>query len=440
MSVPTVTPAPVAGPSPEPGSNPTGGAASRALRRALRWLRGPVPVSIVAALLIGAVFMLLAGVNPLEGYVAMLTGSFGTGMGWSSTLQRAIPIVGLGIAIAIAFRAGVLNLGTEGQAVLGSLAGGLVAVYAPGPAPLILLLAIATAIIVGALWGLLAAVLQNALGVPILLSTLLLNYPARYFSSWLIRYRLDEPTSDLIASEQLDPGRQVGMLVGRTSGLADTLRDSFGSTHPITAILTGVNWSLVIVLLLVVGTAFMNRRTKYGFESGLAGQNLEFTRYGGVKPGPLVMRTMAFSGGIAGLIGVLIVIGAPNTRLVEGHIVQTNYAWTALLVTLLALYRPAGVAIAGLFFAAIIVGSEAMGRELGLSPQISAIIQALVIILLAFRVTLPKFRRRAQTGGSREPGDSPPSGPSKQPDETASSAGPAPSETAAQTSEGEAGR
>lgn len=366
---------------------------TQATRGALRWLRSSVPVSIVAALLIGALFMLLAGVNPLQGYAAMVQGSFGTGMGWASTLQRAIPIVGLGIAIAIAFRAGVLNLGTEGQAVLGALAGGIVAVYVPGPGPLIALLAIATAIVVGALWGLLAGVLQTALGVPILLSTLLLNYPARYLSSWLIRYRLDEPTSDLIASEQLDPGTQLGMLVGRDTELATALRDGLGSMHPVTTILTGVNWSLLIVLLLVVGTAFMNRRTSFGFESGLAGLNAEFTRYAGVKPAPLVLRTMALSGGIAGLIGVLLVIGAPNTRLIEGAIVQTNYAWTALLVTLLALYRPVGVAVAGLFFAAIIVGSEAMGRALSLSPQISAIIQALVIILIAFRVTLPTLRR-----------------------------------------------
>lgn len=218
---------------------------SRVLGASRTWLSGPVPISIVAALLIGAVFMLLAGVNPLDGYVAMLQGSFGSGMGWASTLQRALPIVGLGIAIAIAFRAGVLNLGTEGQAVLGGLAGGLVAVYLPGPGPLVALLAIVTAIVVGALWGLVAGFLQTALGVPILLSTLLLNYPARYFSSWLIRYRLDEPSSDLIASEQLDPSRQIGMMVGRDSGLAESLRDGLGAMHPLTAILTGVNLSLI---------------------------------------------------------------------------------------------------------------------------------------------------------------------------------------------------
>lgn len=371
-----------------------------ALHRFGRWLAGPIPVSVVLAFLIGACFMLIAGVDPLSGYAAMLQGSFGTGAGLANTLQRAVPIIGIGIAIAIAFRAGVLNLGTEGQAGLGALAGGIVAIYVPGPGPLVLLLAVVTAIAVGAAWGLIAAVLQNLLGVPILLSTLLLNYPARYFSSWLIRFRLDEPSSDLVASDQVRPEVQLSMIVPRDSALAETLRNGLGATNPVTAVLTGVNWSLIVLILVVIGTVFMNRRTRYGFESGLSGQNAEFVRYGGVKPGPLVLRTMSLSGGLAGLFGLMLVIGAPNTRLIEGYFVQTNYAWTALLVTLLALYRPVGIVIAGAFFAAIMVGSDAMGRELGLSPQIAAVIQALVIILLAFRVALPRFRRGGAAGSA----------------------------------------
>jgi len=365
-----------------------------ALRRTGRWLAGPIPISVVLALVIGAVFMLVAGVHPLDGYAAMLNGSFGSGAGLANTLQRAVPIIGIGIAIAIAFRAGVLNLGTEGQAGLGALVGGIVAVYTPGPSILVIPLAIVAAVAAGAVWGLIAALLQNGLGVPILLSTLLLNYPARYFSSWLIRFKLDDPGSDLVATRQIEPANQLAMLVPRDSAFAETLRNTLGPTNVVTAVLTGVNWSLVIAIVVVAGAIFMNRRTRFGFESGLTGQNAEFARYGGVKPGPLVLKTMALSGGLAGLFGLMTVVGAPNTRLIEGSFVQSNYAWTALLVTLLALYRPLGVAIAGLFFAAIMVGSDAMGRELGLSPQIAAVIQAFVIILLAFRVALPRGRRR----------------------------------------------
>ncbi|WP_244302973.1 ABC transporter permease [Leucobacter coleopterorum] len=324
----------------------------------------------------------------------MLKGSFGSGAGIANTLQRAIPIIGMGIAIAVAFRAGVLNLGVEGQAGLGALAGGIVAIYVPGPAILIVPLAFIVAITTGAAWGLLAGILQNLWGVPVLLSTLLLNYPARYFASWMIRFELNANDTDMVASEQVRPEVQLSMLVPRDSAFAETLRNSLGPTSPITAILTGVNWSLVIVILVVLGAIFMNRRTRFGFESGLSGQNPEFVRYSGVKPGPLVLRTMALSGGLAGMFGLMVIIGAPNTRLIEGAFIQTNFAWTALLVTLLALYRPVGIVVAGLFFAAIMVGSDAMGRELGLSPQIAAVIQALVIILLAFRVTIPWLRKR----------------------------------------------
>ncbi|MFV0432663.1 MAG: ABC transporter permease [Leucobacter sp.] len=372
------------------------------LQKIGRWLTGPVPVSVVLAFVIGACFMLIAGADPISGYRAMLNGSFGTGVGLANTLQRAIPIIGIGIAIAVAFRAGVINLGAEGQAGLGALVGGLVAIYVPGPAALILPLAFVAAIAAGAAWGLIAAVLQNLLGVPILLSTLLLNYPVRYFSSWLIRFKLDEPSSDLVSTKQVPPENQIGMLVPRDSALAESLRGSLGPTNPVTAVLTGVNWSLIVLVVVVIAVVFMNRRTRFGFESGLSGQNAEFVRYGGVKPGPLVLCTMALSGGLAGLFGFMFTIGAPNTRLIEGGFIQTNYAWTALLVTLLALYRPVGIVIAGVFFAAIMVGSDAMGRELGLSPQIAAIIQALVIILLAFHVALPRFRRKkpkASPGG-----------------------------------------
>ena len=374
------------------------------LRKIGRWAAGPIPVSVILAFLIGACLMLIAGVDPLSGYAAMFTGSFGSGAGFANTLARATPIIGIGIAIAVAFRAGIINLGTEGQAGLGALAGGIVAIYVPGPAALIVPLAFVVAIATGALWGLIAAALQNLLGVPILLSTLLLNYPARYFSSWMIRFKLDEPTSDLVASEQVRPEVQLSMLVPRDSAFAEVLRNTFGPTSPVTAVLTSVNWSLVIVIIVVLGAIFVNRRTRYGFESGLSGQNAEFVRYAGVKPGPLVLRTMAISGGLAGMFGMLLVIGAPNTRLIEGQFLQTNYAWTALLVTLLALYRPTGIVIAGVFFAAIMVGSDAMGRELGLSPQIASVIQALVIILLAFKVALPRFRKKQPETTATEAG------------------------------------
>lgn len=368
------------------------------------WLAGPTPISILLALVIGGVFMLIAGANPIAGFIAMFQGSLGNGLGISNTLQRAIPIVGLAMAVAISFRAGVINLGAEGQMVLGGLAGGVVALTMPGPAILVTLCALLAAIAAGAMWGILAALLQSSMGVPILISTLLLNYPARYFSSWVVRFPLKDPDSSMVASRAIDPAVQIPPLIPRGSGLHDALSGAFGPKSAIVMIGSNVNWSLLIVIAVVAITLFMNKRTRFGFESGIHGQNPEFARYSGVHTNLLAVKTMALSGGLAGLFGVLLVIGAPNIRVIDGALLQTNFAWTGLLVALLAMYRPIGVAIAGTFFAAIIVGSAAAGRELALSPQISAIIQALVIILLAFRVKLPiRSRRDEPTSTDEDP-------------------------------------
>lgn len=367
------------------------------------WLTGPTPTSILLALVVGGIFMLLAGANPIQGFAAMLDGALGDGLGVSNTLQRAIPIVGLALAVAIAFRAGVINLGAEGQMVLGGLVGGVVALTLDGPAPVVTFCAVIAAMLAGALWGVLAGLLQSWMGVPLLIATLLLNYPARYFSSWVVRFPLKDPESSMVASRPVDPAVQISPLAPRGSAVNEALVGIFGQKSIPAMIGTNVNWSLLIVIAVVVLVIFLNRKTRYGFEAGIHGQNAEFARYSGVHTDLLAVKTMAVSGGLAGLFGVLLVIGAPNTRIIDGALLQTNFAWTGLLVALLAVYRPVGVVVAGTFFAAIIVGSAAAGRELALSPQISAIIQALVIILLAFRVQLFVRRKRGSAATEDPP-------------------------------------
>lgn len=369
---------------------------------AVKTLSSSVLLSIVSAFAIGALLIAATGQDPLTGYAAMFKGALGTGLGLSNTVSRATLIVCFAIATAVAFRAGIFNLGTQGQAVLGALTAALVVLFVPGPDPLVLLLALFCAVFVGASWALLAAVLQNHLAVPILISSLLLNYPAQFFSSWLINTCLQDPTTNLAGSAQFAPARTVGYLTARNGEFAASLRAQFGSTGTVTMLFTNVTWALLIVTLVVGLIVFLNNKTRYGFESGLAGQNPQFTRYGGVNPSMLVTKTMLLSGGIAGLAGALIVLSLPSTRLLDGAVVNTGYAFTALLVTLLAAFRPLATVASGVFFAAIIVGSAAMGNELGMSPQISAIIQALVIILIAFRVALPRVRKKLQTAKQAE--------------------------------------
>ncbi len=367
------------------------------LQRALNWLTGPVPTSVVIAFVIGAVFIMIAGSDPISGYQSMLRGSFGSGLGIANTIQRAIPLVGMALAIAVAFRAGVINLGAEGQMILGGLVGVLVVLYVPGPPLLVMALACVAGTAAGALWALIPALFQSWPGVPVLIASLLLNYPARYFSSWMVRFPLKDPESSMVATDSFPAGTQIPLFASPSSGLGQTLLNNLGKDNVLTIVGRTVNWSFAVVALLVVAVMFMNARTRFGFESGMHGFNANFARYSGVHSGRLTAQTMLLSGGIAGLMGVMFAIGAPNNRLMDGQILETNYAWTGLLVALLALYRPSGVLIGGIFFAGIIAGSGAMGRDLSMSPQIAAVIQGIVIILIAFRVQIPVRRRRTSS-------------------------------------------
>ncbi|MDR1824020.1 MAG: ABC transporter permease [Bifidobacteriaceae bacterium] len=364
-------------------------------RRVSQWLAGPVPTSVLIALVIGAGFMLVAGANPITGYHSMLVGSLGSGQGLSTTIQRSIPLVGMALCVAVAFRAGVLNLGAEGQMVLGGLAGAVVALNLPGPGLLVCAVACLAGIAAGALWGALSAALQAWPGVPLLITSLLLNYPARYFVSWMIRFPLKDPASSSVATESYRPEVQIPLLAPKGSAIGDWLAQNLGSDNPLTVIGKGVGWSLVVVIVLVALVSFINRRTVFGLESGINGLNEGFSRYSGVRVNWMTTRTMLLSGGIAGLVGVMLTIGAPTSRLIDGSLIDTNYAWTGLLVALLALYRPAGVVVAGVFFGAIVAGSGQMGRDLSMSPQIAAVVQGIVIVLIAFQVHPPRRRRRA---------------------------------------------
>lgn len=358
-------------------------------------LLGPVPISIVLALIVGGIVIAISGGDPFVAYNVMVDGSL-TGAGLVNTFERAVPLVGMALAIAVAFRAGVFNLGAEGQMILGALAGTLVVLFVPGPGLLVMLLALAAAILVGGLWGALSAWLENWLALPILITSLLLAYPARYFASYLVRFPLKEEGSSLVATNQVPDGTRLAKLIPSDSGLGELLLDSLGKASTIVRITSKLDWSAVVIILLVVALWFFNRHTTRGYESGMTGINPGFAAYGGIATARIKVEAMFTSGAIAGAVGLMIVLGNQG-RLVDGALVATNYAWTGLLVALLAASRPIGVAFAGFFFAAIIVGGEAMARGAGVSAQISQVIQAVVIVFIAMRITL-KWRKRKEVG------------------------------------------
>jgi general nucleoside transport system permease protein len=333
--------------------------------RLYRFFGSPVLVSVVVAFAVAAAIIAATGVSPLLAFGEMFNGVT-DGFGVRGLLARMIPIVGLALAVSISFRAGIINLGAEGSLVMGGLAGTLVAIYLPGPGIVVIPLAMLAGAVVGMAWGMIPAVLQNTLQLPVLISSLLLNYPARAITSYLVRFPFADPTVTSASTVEVPATARIPDLPGE------------------------VSVTLIGVLIAVAAVWVFNTRTVGGYETEIAGLNGRFARYGGVSTARQMVWTMGATGAIAGVIGSHLIVGDVG-RFLDGDLVRTGFAWSGLLVALLARFQPWGILVAGTFFAALQVGGSAMQRNANVSEQISQVIQAIVIVALASRIG---FKRR----------------------------------------------
>ncbi len=337
-------------------------------------------LAILGATAIGAALMLAAGHDPIAAYQAMLGGALGGrgGSGLLATLARATPIVGMGLAAAVALRGGFLNLGGEGQLVLGALASALVALHAPLPGLLLLPAAVLAGALAGAAWALLARVLEVRFGVPLLIGTLLLNYPARYLASYVVNHPLRDVASGMSQSFRIPEKVELTRL---TAGAR-------------------LHAGALVILALVLAAAWLVRRTWAGYELRMTGSNASFARYGGVDVRRLGLGVMLASGGIGGLVGALEVLGTHH-RFIDGALTDPLYAWTGLMAALLAGSSPLGVLAAGLFFAAVYTGGFGMERGAQVPRELSQVLQALMILLIAARGSFHFGNRgRPSAGGT----------------------------------------
>jgi simple sugar transport system permease protein len=252
--------------------------------------------------------------NPITGYAAIIAGSLGA-QGWSTTVALAIIVVGCALAVALPLRAGLVNLGGEGQIVGGGITAVLVSTVLPNlPAGIALAAALVAAGLVGALIGFLPALMENLIGVPLLISSLLLSYPIVAFASYLVRFPLLDKGTGLPQTEILPSAYQMPEL-GQVSG------------------------ALLVMCLVVAVAIVIDRAMPAGYEIRLTGLNRNFTAYSGVRVDDIALRVMSGGGAIAGLVGALIVTNFPY-RYVDGSLVTPGYVWTGLLAAMLARANP----------------------------------------------------------------------------------------------------
>lgn len=351
---------------------------------------GTVAAVALTAVLV-AVLLLATGYDPLQVYATMVEGSL-TGAGLVTTLQQAVPVIGLALALCFSFRAGVFNLGGEGQFVLGGCAGTVAALALPGPGIVVIVAAMAVAALVAAAWAAVPPLLQERLDAPIFVTSLLLNYPAIALTSYAVKTWLKDPASSLMATRRVAESRRIGPLIPAGSGPGRTVAGLFGPDSAPALITSGLSWSLVVVAAVLALTLFAGARLPVGLEARILGLNPLLARHTGVNVARVIRSHMVIGGAIAGVVGTCVVLSS-HYRFIDGGLDGTGYAVTALLVVLLGRSGPWGVVVAGFFFSALTVGGQAMEREYGLSSHLSIIIQALVIFLVTLRPTRARSAR-----------------------------------------------
>jgi len=316
-------------------------------------------LAILFSTLVGGALVLFSGHNPLHAYAEIVEGSLSLDS-LPDTLNWATPLVGMTLVAAIPLRGGMLNLGGDGQLVIGGLIGALLPLVLPGPGALVSVAALATAALGAGLYAALAAWGEARHGVPMLISSLLLSYPAVGVTSYLARFPFRDVATGLPQTAMVPTEARLYTLSGALSA---------GS---------------LLIAAIAVAAVFVDRRTVAGYELRMRGKNLRFAGYGGVGLARQAMQTMFASGAIAGLVGAIVVLGS-QFRFIDGALLTPAYTWSGLMAALLANGEPAGAILAGLFFAALQTGGFAMQRETSVPRVLTIVLQSIVILFLALR-------------------------------------------------------
>lgn len=324
-------------------------------------------VAVVLALLLSALIMLATSVAPeniAKSFMALAYGSVGSLAAVSETLTSTIPLVLSGLGIGLAFRAGLFNIGAEGQIVIGGLAA-VIASFAITGLPFYahMPLVVTIGILAGALYAGLAGFLRAATGAHEVISTIMLNLIAFRMLDYVLRqpFIQKEGRSDPISKAVLETAELPRLL----AFIDPNLR---------------VHAGLVIMLTSVALIYWLLFRSKLGFAFRVSGENPDAAKYAGIRAGLTIVLAMALAGGLAGLAGATQVTGVLG-RASPGF--SAGIGFDAIAVALLGRSHPVGILLAGLLFGALEAGGRQMQVDAGVSIDLISIVQALIIVFVA---------------------------------------------------------
>ncbi|UJL47987.1 ABC transporter permease [Virgibacillus sp. NKC19-16] len=335
-------------------------------------------ISVFIGLFAGAIIMLIFGYNPIDGYVALWQGAFGDLYFIGETVRQVTPLLLTGLAVAFAFRAGLFNIGAEGQVIVGWLAAVWIGISMDAPIYIHLPIAIIAAALAGALWGFIPGLLKASLGVHEVIVTIMLNYVALYSSNAIVRSVLsdnEDKTENVAASASLASEWLQGLTY-------------FSRIH----------YGILIALLIAILMWFIIERTTIGYELKSVGFNQHASKYAGMSVKRNIILAMVISGAFAGLAGSMEGLGTFQHITVQNGF--TNLGFDGIAVALLGANTAIGVVLAAFLFGALKVGALNMPTEAGVPTELVDIIIALIIFSIAssyiIRLLILRFKKEGK--------------------------------------------
>ncbi|MCO6390142.1 ABC transporter permease [Aliihoeflea aestuarii] len=330
------------------------------------------PVGAVAVtLVVTSLLVLAAGASPLPVFVLVAKGAAGSQFALLETLTRATPLIFTGLAVAVAFRAKLWNIGAEAQLYIGGVVTVVLGTGAlPLPAPILIPVIMIAVMVAGGLMLLGPAILKTRFGVDEVVTTLLLNFIVLLFVSMLLEGVLKDPMglgwpqSQMVAAD----ARLPRIIQGRR-----------------------FHYGFVIALVAAFAIWFIMKKTTLGYEMRAVGHNPQAARFAGIPVNGVLMKTALISGGLAALAGFSEVAGLKGNLTLD---LSPGFGYTGIVVAMLAMLNPLGVVAAAIFVAGIFVGADAMSRAAGVPSYIADVMVATSLLTMVTAIMLSRYRIR----------------------------------------------
>lgn len=325
--------------------------------------------AIVLAFFVGAIVILVNRQNPLLAYSALIQGAFGQPYKLANTLQRAVPLTLTGLSVAIAFKSGVWNIGSEGQLYLGAFAAAWAGFTFDGlPWFLLIPLIVLFGFLGGGIGGFIPGFFKARYNMDEVITTIMLNNVFILFTSYLVNYPFKTAEGQMGATDKIAEGARLTRLV------------RLSKFH------TGVFFTLIVILCMY----YMMQKSRAGYEWKMIGENTLFARYIGINPARQIIVVMVISGALAGVAGALEVLGV-HYRFIES--ISPGYGYDGILIAMIAMYHPLGVVLVAFIFGALKVGALPMEQFSNVPSELIDVLQSIIILFVAAETGLLAWLR-----------------------------------------------